>query len=346
MPMRCVWYVLLLVVLLLPGRLVQAQASEDILTVTAFYAEYSGEYANVLLPCKSREVWDVAPDSPAFPTLTQRYAALEKGGQLGKSGTLFVEVRGRYSAYEGKSHSDGVFQITEVVRQSTDRVDPATCPLTCEEIYGADSPTCLAEIDGQCGSTRNSCVAGIDSTRGIEDTATHYRWECLGLGGDNVICTAPKGPLTPDGVCGYDRNTCVAGTPTANAVADTATHYRWQCTGTAGSPAVTCTAPKPGTVGHFRSCRDSGPCAAEEGGCDPENPAECGPGLTCVDNVGATYGLHPNLDVCERVNGDGALCAYAPCGVGDGDCDPNRGWGGLQKLAILECGSQIVHTYC
>ena len=199
MPIRRFWCILLLVVLLLPGRLVQAQDNE-IITVTAFYREYSGEHEHTLLPCESREVWDAAPapGSPAFTTLTQQYTALEKGGQLGEYGGLFVEVRGRYSAYEGKAHSDGVFHITEVVRQSTDRVDPATCPLTCEEIYGADAPTCLAQIDGQCGSTRNSCVAGLDSTRGIEDTATHYRWRCLGLyGGDGAICTAPKGPLPP-----------------------------------------------------------------------------------------------------------------------------------------------------
>ena len=303
MPMRRVWCILLLVVLLLPSRLVQAQASE-IITVTAFYIEHpEGEYENVLISCESREVWDVAPDSPAFPTLTQQYTALEKGGQLGKYRELFVEVRGRYSAYEGKSHSDGVFHITEVVRQSTDRVDPALCPLTCEDIYGADSPTCLAQVDGQCGSTRNSCVSGhpFDHAKeGTTDTATHYRWKCWGSygGDDSEVCTAPKGPLPPDGVCGYDRNTCTTGTANADAVADTATHYRWQCAGGGGSPAVTCTAPKPGTVGHFGSCRDYGPCAAEEGDCDP-NRGQCQAGLTCVADVGAKCGFLAGIAICE-----------------------------------------------
>ena len=191
---RMTYFSPVLLLLVLSGGLVQAQDSE-IITVTGFYIQYSGEYENVLLPCQSSEAWDLATDSLAFTTLSQRYTNLETSGQLGDYRELFVELRGRYTAYEGESHSDGVFEITEVVRHSTAAVDPTTCPLQCEDIHGANSSTCLAQIDGQCGSTRNNCVAGLYSGRREEDTASEYRWECLGLyGGDSVVCTAPKAP--------------------------------------------------------------------------------------------------------------------------------------------------------
>ena len=187
-------YVVLLL-LVLPGGLVRAQDSE-IITVTGFYIQYSGEYENVLLPCQSSEAWDLATDSPAFTMLSQRYTDLEQSGQLGKYRELFVELRGRYRAYADRVHAHGVFEITESVRHSTAAVDPTTCALECEDIHGADSSTCLAQIDGQCGSLRNSCVSGPYSGRREEDTATEYRWECLGLyGGDGVVCTAPKAKL-------------------------------------------------------------------------------------------------------------------------------------------------------
>ena len=193
-------YVVLLF-LVLPGGLVEAQGSE-IITVTSFYIDtgappgYS-EYEKILTPCESDEVWDVVSNGSAFTALAQAHASAKAGGQLTKYGELFVEVRGRYTAYEGESHSDGIFEITEFVRSSTAAADIKACGSECEDIYGADSPTCLAQIDGQCGNTRDSCVAGLhsddDMSPGTVDTATHYRWVCLGeSGGDNVICTAPK----------------------------------------------------------------------------------------------------------------------------------------------------------
>ncbi len=135
----------------------------------------------------------------AFTALYQAYAEVDST-QLSKSGGLFVELRGRYTAYEGESHSDGVFEITEFVRHGA-AADITACEWTCERAYGADSPTCLAEVDGQCGSSRDSCVAGHsfdnDASFGTRDTATEYRWVCLGLyGGDmSAVCTAPKAGL-------------------------------------------------------------------------------------------------------------------------------------------------------
>ena len=193
MPIRRFCPALLLVVLLLPGRLVQAQDNE-IITVTGLYSSSpQGEYREILTPCDSFEVWNVGTQTAAFTTLAQVYASV-------KDALLFVELRGRYTAYEGKSHSDGVFEITEFVRHSTDPADLRSCGSECEDVFGTSADVC---IDGQCGSTRNSCVAGdyFDHDEGsLADTATEYRWMCGGsYGGDGAICTAPKGPLPPDG---------------------------------------------------------------------------------------------------------------------------------------------------
>ena len=204
MPMTRCCAALLLLVLVLTGSLGRAQDSE-IITVTGLYITYSpgGEYEEILTPCDSREVWDVGSIGPAFTALAQAYASAETRGQLTKYGQLFVELRGRYTAYTGESHSDGIFGVTELVRYSTAAADITACGSECEDIYGADAPTCLAEVDGQCGRPRNSCVSGrsfdSDVWLGTTDTATYYRWTCLGeFGGDSVICTAPK-PVLGEG---------------------------------------------------------------------------------------------------------------------------------------------------
>lgn len=202
MHMKRVYVALLFLAVVLAGSLVGAQESSEIITITGFYIQYSGEYENVLLPCQSSEAWDLATDSPAFSPLSQQYTSLEQSGQLGKYRELFVELRGHYRAYADPIHADGSFEITEVVRHSTAAVDPTVCPLECEDIHGADAPTCLAQIDGQCGPTRNSCVAGslffYRDMHSSGDTAAHYRWECAGIfGGDNAVCTAPKATTPP-----------------------------------------------------------------------------------------------------------------------------------------------------
>lgn len=192
---------LLLVVIALTSGQVRAQDSSEIITVTGLYNNNPGvEYENVLHPCHIFAVWDVMPTGTAFSTRYQTYAGVDIT-QLSESGGLFVEFRGRYTAYEEKVHTDGFFEITEFVRHSTVAADIAACEWTCERIYGGvNAPTCLARVDGQCGSTRNSCVTGDlfddDVSPRTTDTATHYRWVCTGsYGGDNVECTAPKAGL-------------------------------------------------------------------------------------------------------------------------------------------------------
>jgi hypothetical protein len=78
-------------------------------------------------------------------------------------------------------------------------------------------------------------------------------------------------------------------------------------------------------------CSSSCRCGEGEGDCDRDN--ECQQGLVCNQNVGADYGLRPNLDVCEREEGTDSSChtvplndsdycsSSCPCGEGEGDCD-------------------------
>ena len=65
-------------------------------------------------------------------------------------------------------------------------------------------------------------------------------------------------------------------------------------------------------------------CTAGEGDCDP---GQCAAGLTCVNDVGARYGLPAHYDVCEMQAGGGPdpdYCVNNHCGIGDGDCDPGQ----------------------
>ena len=65
-------------------------------------------------------------------------------------------------------------------------------------------------------------------------------------------------------------------------------------------------------------------CQKGEGDCDP---GQCAAGLTCVNDVGAQYGLPAHYDVCEVGSSGGAdpdYCVYNYCGIGDGDCDPGQ----------------------
>ena len=192
-------FCVVLLLLVLTSGPVWTQESE-IITVTGLYRDsgHGVEGDNTLVPCHVFEGWLVPTDSPTFPALLEADSP-----QMSQSDSLFVEVRGRYTASEHEQEeacgNDGRFEITELVRYSTAAADIAACEWTCERAYGADSSTCLARVNGQCGSTRNSCVTGdlFDHDEAhLADTATHYRWECVGsYGGDSVTCTAPKAGL-------------------------------------------------------------------------------------------------------------------------------------------------------
>ena len=83
-------------------------------------------------------------------------------------------------------------------------------------------------------------------------------------------------------------------------------------------------------AGHPHYCRDCGPCGDSEGDCDRDT--DCLPGLSCTDNIGASFGFHPGIDVCTATGDDGGTCPLpaghprycadcGPCRTGEGDCD-------------------------
>ncbi len=98
-------------------------------------------------------------------------------------------------------------------------------------------------VDGECGSTLNSCDAG--SFVNSPDTPEEYRWQCRGAnGGSNVTCAQCK-PLGPSAErlprCGQTLNSCSEGAFVN--LADTDEDYRWQCVSDGGT-AATCTKSK------------------------------------------------------------------------------------------------------
>ena len=52
-----------------------------------------------------------------------------------------------------------------------------------------------------------------------------------------------------------------------------------------------------GQLFDFAYCSANCPCARGQGDCDSD--AECQPGLRCVQNAGARYGLASYIDICE-----------------------------------------------
>ena len=144
------------------------------------------------------------------------------------------------------AHNMGTCQDTIPMLAVT--MDSPTCSAVFEcvgttWVAQTSSGSCSAApvpVTGACATTQDNCSAGVwqDGT----DTATQYRWTCLGQNGgsDSGTCTAPK---AINGSCGTTNNACTAGT--TNDIADTATQYRWTCLGqNGGTDSGTCTAPK------------------------------------------------------------------------------------------------------
>ena len=96
-------------------------------------------------------------------------------------------------------------------------------------------------------------------------------------------------------------------------------------------------------AGDWDYCVDYGPCEAGEGDCDEDS--ECGVGLACVANVGASYGFGGQVDVCEAAPslpvGDWDYCVdQGPCGAGEGDCDSDR-----ECASGLQCVANVGASY-
>ena len=100
-----------------------------------------------------------------------------------------------------------------------------------------NAPTTEPPVHGQCGSSRNSCVAGPFSD--ISDTSSHYRWQCVGSqGGNTVSCQAAK-PVTPS-VSRFNGSWRITARYTSSGCTHN-TDERYSCTASDGS--LQCTGP-------------------------------------------------------------------------------------------------------
>ena len=109
-------------------------------------------------------------------------------------------------------------------------------------------------------------------------------------------------------------------------------------------------------LGHPSYCSEACPCGHGEGDCD--NDAQCTGGATCTDNIGATYGWSPGIDVClvpthaptraptpcdhgGNALGHPSYCSEAcPCEHEEGDCDNDA-----QCTGGTTCTDNIGATY-
>ena len=104
-------------------------------------------------------------------------------------------------------------------------------------------------VQGQCGSSRDTCAAGRYEPIKSSPQSRYHLWGCVGSGGHRVECKVEKTSTTPvHGECSYllgggRTGGCLEGR--YRDVTDTATHYRWQCIGTQGGRTVDCEMSKP-----------------------------------------------------------------------------------------------------
>ena len=132
---------------------------------------------------------------------------------------------------------------------STGTADDASEPDTAAEYRwrcsgtrgGGDSGRCSilksSVVVGTCDNRiRNGCSTGVSNDVTESDTATEYRWRCEGAkgGGISGLCSIAKSSVIAGSCDNTVRNGCSTGTADATAEADTATEYRWQCSGTGG----------------------------------------------------------------------------------------------------------------
>ncbi len=147
-------------------------------------------------------------------------------------------------------------------------------------------------------------------------------WPCGGAQpGDWDYCSSSSPCAAGEGDCDPGQNECAPGLV---CVEDVGASYGW------ASGVDVCE--EDIQPGGWDYCSSSSPCADGEGDCD--NDSECGPGLVCVNNVGASYGWASGVDVCEgsSLPGDWDYCSSSsPCADGEGDCDNNS-----------ECGPGLV----
>ncbi len=165
----------------------------------------------------------------------------------------------------------------------------------------------LAADDGGYGCS-STASGTIDPSDFIDD---HRTWSSAN--GDWSYCTADSPCFEGQGDCDSDSE-CGDGTTCSM---DVGASYGLDASVDICEYATS-------APGDWDYCSAGSPCGEGEGDCDSDS--ECDAGLSCVNNVGASYGWDARVDVCEAASspGDWDYCsAGSPCGEGEGDCDSN-----------------------
>jgi hypothetical protein len=94
-------------------------------------------------------------------------------------------------------------------------------------------------VDGECGTTKNSCTSG--TFEDAPDSDTTYYWNCNGInGGNNASSCSLEIPV--DGQCGTTMNSCASGTFRDDD--DTPTQSKWSCLGAYNGQDASCSVTK------------------------------------------------------------------------------------------------------
>lgn len=226
-----------------------------------------------------------------------------------RSGTLpSAEARERAAGETG-----GEANRTAALVEDTGEVTIAACTgqpggsSFCDESCPCDSEQGDCDSDAEC----------VDDLRCFANVGAHFGFEagvdlCLpmcspyGVGdwsycSDDCLCEAGQGDCDSDTDCAIGYR-CLHDTGAAYGLDPELDTCEAMCSSVG--------------LGTRTFCSPDCPCDVGEGDCD--SSADCAPGLACVDNAGAQYGLSPDTDVCQ-----GTATCDAADGAGD-DADAAR----------------------
>lgn len=190
---------------------------------------------------------------------------------------------------------------------NTEALKSQSCPYNVGDYYYCYACGPCAEGEGWCHND-NHCEQGLECTPYVGWQYGYSEWA--------GVCEAAPCPYQPGddgycscGLCGEGEGDCdtdadcEAGLVCAH---DVGASYGW-------SPSVdVCEQACPWQPGDEDYCLDCGPCGEGEGDCDSDS--DCQPGTTCVQDVGASYGWAPTVDVCEAGDDPNSCVASSTCG--------------------------------
>lgn len=130
--------------------------------------------------------------------------------------------------------------------------------------YG--NATCT--VNGSCGGSAGTCTSGsVANDNNLTACETTRTWQCVGAsGGATADCSRTNASCTVNGSCGGSAGSCASGSKVNdNNAAACGTTRTWQCTGSGGGTAASCTYTNPACSicidvdGQPRACKVPGP---------------------------------------------------------------------------------------